>query len=116
MELLESVGPRPRQARYQAALRPDVLLDPDSRALPNVTATPIRRLATSVATTFGDWHRTNSHSTSPRENPEIGAAGNKCGSERRASHMCAAVGASGRFPFPCGKARSCGQYSGLAAR
>jgi hypothetical protein len=23
MELLESVGPRPRQARYQAALRPD---------------------------------------------------------------------------------------------
>jgi len=25
MELLESVGPRPRQARYQAALRPDVI-------------------------------------------------------------------------------------------
>jgi hypothetical protein len=24
MELLESVGPRPRQARYQAALRPDM--------------------------------------------------------------------------------------------
>ena len=24
MELLESVGPRPRQARYQAALRPDI--------------------------------------------------------------------------------------------
>jgi len=26
MELLESVGPRPRQARYQAALRPDMKL------------------------------------------------------------------------------------------
>jgi len=26
MELLESVGPRPRQARYQAALRPDTLI------------------------------------------------------------------------------------------
>jgi hypothetical protein len=25
MELLESVGPRPRQARYQAALRPDII-------------------------------------------------------------------------------------------
>jgi hypothetical protein len=25
MELLESVGPRPRQARYQAALRPDMI-------------------------------------------------------------------------------------------
>jgi hypothetical protein len=25
MELLESVGPRPRQARYQAALRPDMV-------------------------------------------------------------------------------------------
>jgi hypothetical protein len=24
MELLESIGPRPRQARYQAALRPDM--------------------------------------------------------------------------------------------
>ena len=27
MELLESVGPRPRQARYQAALRPDIFKD-----------------------------------------------------------------------------------------
>ena len=26
MELLESVGPRPRQARYQAALRPDMIV------------------------------------------------------------------------------------------
>ena len=42
MELLESVGPRPRQARYQAALRPDMQLDPDSRALSGVTATLIR--------------------------------------------------------------------------
>jgi hypothetical protein len=30
MELLESGGVRPRQARYQAALRPDILLLVDS--------------------------------------------------------------------------------------
>ena len=30
MELLESVGPRPRQARYQAALRPDSMHIDDS--------------------------------------------------------------------------------------
>jgi hypothetical protein len=40
MELLESVGPRPRQARYQAALPPDLKCDIDSKALPNLAATP----------------------------------------------------------------------------
>jgi hypothetical protein len=33
MELLESVGPRPRQARYQAALRPDTMHVEDSTVL-----------------------------------------------------------------------------------
>ena len=33
MELLESVGPRPRQARYQAALRPDITFIIDFTAL-----------------------------------------------------------------------------------
>jgi hypothetical protein len=36
MELLESVGPRPRQARYQAALRPDMNCSTNSKALPTV--------------------------------------------------------------------------------
>jgi hypothetical protein len=45
MELLESVGPRPRQARYQAALRPDMQCTLDSKALFNFTATPIRHLS-----------------------------------------------------------------------
>ncbi len=35
MELLESVGPRPRQARYQAALRPDSDCFTHSKALSN---------------------------------------------------------------------------------
>ena len=33
MELLESVGPRPRQARYQAALLPDTMHVEDSTVL-----------------------------------------------------------------------------------
>ena len=33
MELLESIGVRPRQARYQAALRPDMKCTLDSKAL-----------------------------------------------------------------------------------
>jgi len=41
MELLESVGPRPRQARYQAALRPDMKCCRHSKALSNIAATPI---------------------------------------------------------------------------
>jgi hypothetical protein len=41
MELLESDGARPRQARYQAALRPDMKCIIDSRALSNFTATPV---------------------------------------------------------------------------
>jgi hypothetical protein len=40
MELLESVGPRPRQARYQAALRPDSDCFIHSKALPNFTPSP----------------------------------------------------------------------------
>jgi hypothetical protein len=41
MELLESDSARPRQARYQAALRPDINCTIDSRALSNFIATPI---------------------------------------------------------------------------
>jgi hypothetical protein len=44
MELLESSIVRPRQARYQAALRPDMKCTIDSKALSNITATPIRRV------------------------------------------------------------------------
>jgi hypothetical protein len=40
MELLESVGPRPRQARYQAALRPDMKCEIHSKALSNFTPNP----------------------------------------------------------------------------
>jgi hypothetical protein len=43
MELLESDGPRPRQARYQAALRPDMECVIHSKAHSNFTATLIRR-------------------------------------------------------------------------
>src|SRR5258706_13158857 len=42
MEWLESRAVRPRQARYQAALRPDMKCAIDSKALSNATATPIR--------------------------------------------------------------------------
>jgi len=41
MELLESVGPRPRQARYQAALRPDSDCIIHSKVLPNITPNSI---------------------------------------------------------------------------
>src|SRR5258706_12804638 len=41
MELLESRGVRPRQARYQAALRPDMKCTIDSKALSNSTGTPV---------------------------------------------------------------------------
>jgi hypothetical protein len=40
MELLESVGPRPRQARYQAALRPDMNCFTHSKTLFNFTPNP----------------------------------------------------------------------------
>jgi hypothetical protein len=40
MELLESVGPRPRQARYQAALRPDMKCEIHSKALSNFAPNP----------------------------------------------------------------------------
>ncbi len=40
MELLESVGPRPRQARYQAALRPD-MPGFDSNVPHTFTSTPV---------------------------------------------------------------------------
>jgi hypothetical protein len=39
--LLESSVVRPRQARYQAALRPDMKCTIDSKALSNFTATPL---------------------------------------------------------------------------
>jgi hypothetical protein len=44
-ELLESSVVRPKQARYQAALRPDMKCSPDSKALSNFSATPIRRFS-----------------------------------------------------------------------
>jgi hypothetical protein len=44
MELLESVGPRPRQARYQAALRPDMKCCIDSKVLSNLVATLKQKL------------------------------------------------------------------------
>jgi hypothetical protein len=40
MELLESSCVRPRQARYQAALRPDMKCEIHSRALSNFTPNP----------------------------------------------------------------------------
>jgi len=43
MEWLESRAVRPRQARYQAALRPDMKCTIDSKALSNFAATPIPR-------------------------------------------------------------------------
>jgi len=44
MELLESGFVRPRQARYQAALRPDMKCCIHSKALSNIAATPIPHL------------------------------------------------------------------------
>ena len=43
LEALESVGMRPRQARYQAALRPDSDCFIHSKALPNFTPSPSHR-------------------------------------------------------------------------
>ena len=40
MELLESDSARPRQARYQAALRPDMKCEIHSKALSNFTPNP----------------------------------------------------------------------------
>jgi len=40
MELLESGGVRPRQARYQAALRPDMKCTIHSKALSNFLPAP----------------------------------------------------------------------------
>jgi hypothetical protein len=36
---------RPRQARYQAALRPDMKCKTDSKALSSATATPVRHFS-----------------------------------------------------------------------
>jgi hypothetical protein len=41
MELLESGFVRPRQARYQAALRPDMKCCIDTKPLSNFAATPV---------------------------------------------------------------------------
>ena len=43
MELLESDSARPRQARYQAALRPDMKRLSNSTVIPNITAIAFRR-------------------------------------------------------------------------
>jgi hypothetical protein len=43
MELLESSGVRPRQARYQAALRPDMKCTTHSKVLPDFLLAPIHR-------------------------------------------------------------------------
>ena len=43
MEVLESVGPRPRQARYRAALRPDMHCFIHSKALSNFAPNPHHR-------------------------------------------------------------------------
>ncbi len=43
MELLESESARPRQARYQAALRPDCEVHIHSKALSNVAPNPYPR-------------------------------------------------------------------------
>jgi hypothetical protein len=40
MERLEATGVRPRQVRYQAALRPDMSLCFESKALSNFISTP----------------------------------------------------------------------------
>ena len=45
MELLESVGPRPRQARYQAALRPDMIEFYSSLICEFVDSEPVGRRA-----------------------------------------------------------------------
>jgi hypothetical protein len=44
MELLQSSCVRPRQARYQAAPRPDMKCAIHSKALPNFAATPILQI------------------------------------------------------------------------
>ena len=49
MEPLDSGFVRPRQARYQAALRPDMQCTLDSKALSNFTATPLRHLSLDCA-------------------------------------------------------------------
>src|SRR6516162_7380899 len=43
MDLLESEVPRPRQARYQAALRPDKKCTTHSKVLPDFLPAPIHR-------------------------------------------------------------------------
>jgi len=53
MEWLESRAVRPRQARYQAALRPDIKCIIDSKAISNTTATPIRRFESLWCKTVG---------------------------------------------------------------
>ena len=50
MELLESVGPRPRQARYQAALRPDMTCVFHSKA---VSDSPVFRIGVRIPE--GKW-------------------------------------------------------------
>jgi hypothetical protein len=58
MELLESSCVRPRQARYQAALRPDRNCTFHSKTLPNVTPSPCHHFqpdrAKTVPNTFTD--------------------------------------------------------------
>jgi hypothetical protein len=51
MELLESSRVRPRQARYQAALRPDMNCFIHSKALPKFTPNPSRHFWSHCAKT-----------------------------------------------------------------
>ncbi len=51
MELLESSSVRPRQARYQAALRPDLKCVFHSKALPNITPNSYHHLYPDYART-----------------------------------------------------------------
>ena len=50
MELLESDSARPRQARYQAALRPDINYSVDLKVLLNITASLIHRVLAEKST------------------------------------------------------------------
>jgi hypothetical protein len=54
MEWLESRAVRPRQARYQAALRPDMKCFIHSKALSNLTPNPSRHFRSYCAKTVPD--------------------------------------------------------------
>jgi len=63
MESLESSGVRPRQARYQAALRPDTKCQTDSKASSNFTPNPRRYFLPHRAKTVPEYNRFRKHWT-----------------------------------------------------